>query len=77
MTMPKGNYEDGEILGLDGGYLVLWDAETQSAYNSGETISDYGRDNIRPHEMARLLANFDIVNDKEMRAFLSQSSSEG
>jgi len=51
-SMP---YHDGEVLGLDAdGCVIQWDADRGAAYNSGETLEEFGADNLRAHERGRL-----------------------
>lgn len=52
---------DGEVLGLDrdktGGVtstLLQWDGHAMRAYVSGETLQDYGVENLLPHEAERV-----------------------
>lgn len=55
VVIPSGPYEDGEVLGVDAdGYVLQWHTEKQSPYNSGESVKDFGRKNMRRHEWARI-----------------------
>lgn len=48
-------YADGEVIRLDtDGCLVMWDSDTESEYNSGETLDEFGRENLAPEELARV-----------------------
>lgn len=42
-------YEDGEVLGFEAGAVdvILWNGDDGHAYNSGETLLNYGIGNLR------------------------------
>ena len=51
--MPK--YNDGEVLGVDNdGSVIQWDSEHKHTYNSGESLEDFGINNLNQKEKARL-----------------------
>ncbi|WP_146139379.1 hypothetical protein [Simplicispira suum] len=46
---------DGEVLGRDGdGGMIQWDASSGAPYNSGETVEEFGLDNLSGAELNRL-----------------------
>jgi hypothetical protein len=46
---------DGEVMGIDtDGCLICWDALKKFRYNSGETIQEYGAQNLTEIERNRL-----------------------
>jgi hypothetical protein len=50
-----GYYADGEVLGVDvDGGLICWNAETQTKYNCGETLEQYGEHNLSEDELIRI-----------------------
>lgn len=54
--------EDGEILQIDvNGCLIQWNADDQEIYNCGETPEEFGLDNIRSHEMERIVAGMPMI----------------
>jgi len=49
-------YVDGQILGVDtDGCLICWDADNGISYNCGETLKEYGEDNLTPDELKVVL----------------------
>ena len=47
--------EDGTVLGLDrDGCLLLWDGDKRAVYNCGETVEQFGADNLDAEEKERL-----------------------
>ena len=49
------SYQDFEVIGLDlDGTVVQWDAETNRPYNCGETIEEFGVDNLTEDELNRV-----------------------
>lgn len=47
---------DGEVIGLDtDGCILQWNADDGSVYNCGETLAEFGADNLTESERARLL----------------------
>jgi len=49
------SYKDGEVINLDkDDCVVLWDADKQQPYNCGETLEQYGFDNLTDEEKTRL-----------------------
>ena len=48
-------YRDGEVIGTDNdGCLILWNSTTQQGENCGETLEQFGIDNLFPKELKRL-----------------------
>jgi hypothetical protein len=48
-------YLDGEVLGIDNdSNVILWDADKEKRYNCGETINQYGINNLTDKEKHRL-----------------------
>jgi hypothetical protein len=46
---------DGEVTGVDAdGGLILWDREGEVEYNCGETLEEYGVENLTDRERQRL-----------------------
>ena len=46
---------DGEVLGIDSdGTLLQWDADKEEVYNCGETIEEFGEDQLTPQELETL-----------------------
>lgn len=55
----KTNFNDGEVVGLDrDGCLVLWNADSKRAENCGETVLEFGLDNLTNEEKSRLYTAF-------------------
>jgi hypothetical protein len=49
------NCYDGEVLGLDtDGCVIQFNAGDGEAFNCGESLEDWGRHNLQPHEMSRV-----------------------
>lgn len=49
-------YEDGEVLGVDkDGGLLQWNAKTGEPYNCGETLEQFGANNLSATEHTRVL----------------------
>lgn len=60
----KSSLVDGEVLGHDAdGALIQWNATTGAPYNSGETVEDFGMDNLSETEKRRLNQEMDKVPD--------------
>ena len=48
-------YQDFEVIGLDSdGTVVQWNAETNQPYNCGETLEEFGVDNLTSAELQRV-----------------------
>lgn len=47
-------FADGEVVGLDGGCVVQWDAIGMTTYTAGETPEEFGLNLMEPHELARI-----------------------
>lgn len=47
-------YLDEEVVGLDNGKIVQWDARKRQRYNSGETLKQFGIHNLTETEKKRL-----------------------
>lgn len=48
------NYDDFEVVGLDTDCCVIqWDAASGTAYNSGQTVAEFGLSNMSDTEQAR------------------------
>jgi len=46
---------DGEVLGLDAdGCLILWNGSDGTPYNCGETLDEFGVENLTAEELARV-----------------------
>lgn len=53
--MIEDRYEDGEVIGTDhDGCIICWNAKTEEHYNCGETLEEFGEDNLRNRERKRL-----------------------
>src|ERR1700682_887304 len=56
MTMIKYKYEDNEIVGVDSdGYIMRWDANTQSAFDTGIELDEMDITSMTPEERERVL----------------------
>jgi len=52
--MPN-KFNDGEVLGKDAdGCLIQWDGEHGTRYNCGETLEQFGVENLTPIEKERV-----------------------
>ena len=53
----RGNgqkYSDGEVVGVDSdGHLVQWNSDAGATYNSGETLEQFGVQNLSEQELLR------------------------
>lgn len=48
-------FNDGEVIGIDNDErLIMWDRQGGVAYNCGETLDDYGDENLTEVECKRL-----------------------
>jgi hypothetical protein len=47
-------YKDGEVIGIDNGKVIQWDGDKQEVYTSGETIDEFGINNLTDLELVRL-----------------------
>ncbi len=53
--MLKETFQDEEILGIDNdGCLIAWNATKSEKYNTGETLEQFGPENLTETEKARL-----------------------
>lgn len=53
--MKKETYRDGEVIGKDNdGCLILWNSKKNAGENCGETLEQFGVDNLFPNELLRL-----------------------
>jgi hypothetical protein len=53
--LAADEYTDFEVVGIDSdGHVVQWSTELGSTYTSGETLEEFGIENLFPHELARL-----------------------
>jgi hypothetical protein len=53
--LNKVEPSDGEVLGIDeDGCLVQYDADNGTAYNCGETLDEFGIDNLTQSERDRI-----------------------
>jgi predicted amidohydrolase YtcJ len=51
-------YQDGELIELfQDGTFSQWNAETQDAYTCGETLEDFGIENLTQEEVNRCIAD--------------------
>lgn len=50
-------YRDGEVIGIEPitGLLIHWNATTKQPYTAGETLAEYGVDNLTGTERQRLM----------------------
>ena len=60
-------YQDGDVIGIDNdGCVILWDAVKKERYNCGETINQYGLENLTEKERALLnLGNIEMLEDND------------
>lgn len=64
------NSEDGEVMGLDtDGKIKVWNIEANSAQNTGETMDEYGIDNMQAFELQRCYESFNAYTDAEIDEF--------
>jgi hypothetical protein len=55
-TMSTETHADNEVLGIDtDGCLILWDADKRQRYNCGETLEQWGKENLTSQEISRLI----------------------
>lgn len=55
---PDHGYADEEVIGLEkDGTVIQWNAATGKPENTGERLDEYGYNNLRKHEINRLLNN--------------------
>lgn len=51
----KESFEDGEIIGVDtDGSLILWNADNNTTYNSGEPLEAYSDSELSKKELTRV-----------------------
>lgn len=51
-------FTDGEVLGEDAdGNLVCWNLAEQATYNCGQTLAEYGAENLTEIELGRVLSD--------------------
>lgn len=54
-TIDLSGCEDGEVLGLaPDGCVVCWDKPNQIPYDCGETLEEFGIENLHDHERERI-----------------------
>ncbi|KVV40961.1 hypothetical protein WT27_13650 [Burkholderia territorii] len=54
-TVKTPQYQDEEVIGFDkDGRVMQWDGERGLAYNSGESLDEFGLHNLREHELTRV-----------------------
>lgn len=53
--VDASGFADGEVIGMDNDErLILWDGPVATPYNCGETLDEYGVDNLTEVERKRL-----------------------
>lgn len=63
-NVPK--YTDGEVVGVEAdGHLVQWSADAGAAYNSGETLEQFGVQNLSDLELQRARVKVESANSEE------------
>lgn len=54
-TVKTPQYQDEEVIGFDkDGRVMQWDGERGLAYNSGESLDEFGLHNLHEHELTRV-----------------------
>lgn len=54
-TLKPQHYQDDEVIGFDkDGCVMQWDADKGLAFNSGESLDEFGLHNLRERELSRV-----------------------
>lgn len=65
-------YEQDEVMGLDAnGHVIQWDKAKYESYNNGETMDEFGFGDLKPQELARCYASFNVYTDEEMEEWFT------
>lgn len=45
--------KDQEVIGVEGGFVIVWNSEERKPYNCGDTIEEFGSEFMSPIERRR------------------------